>query len=267
MPNPLLEAIDADKDGELSAEEISNAVAALKSLDKNEDGKIDGSEMRPDFAGPFGGGGFPGGPDGGPFGPGGPGGPFGQGGPGGPGGDPAQMVERLMQMDQDADGKLSKEEVPERLQSTFARADRNEDGSLDKEEIQAMARERMGSGSPGPGAEGQRGFGGPGGGDFVAQMIERADGDKDGKLAGDEIPEFLRGRMDQVDSNKDGSLDKTELEAIGSRMRGGRGGAGGPGGPGGRGEGARRGNRPPVEESDDSKPKSDDKPADKPADI
>lgn len=248
MPNPLMEAIDADKDGELSPEEIENAVVALKSLDKNEDGKLDSAETRPNFEGMAGGfgGGF-GGPGGGfPGGPGGPG--------GGQGGNPEEMAHRLLAMDENKDGQLSKEEIPERLQSMLTRGDKNEDGSLDKEEIMAVSRER--SGGPGGGAGGfgggPGGPGGFGGGDFVGQMMERADADKDGKLTGDEIPEFMRGRMEQVDTNKDGSLDKAEMEAVGARMRGGRGG-----------DGPRRGNRPPVEgesEGSEKKPPETDKP-------
>lgn len=256
MPNPLMEAIDADKDGELSPEEIANAVVALKTLDKNEDGKLDSAETRPNFEGMTGGfgGGF-GGPGGGfPGGPGGPG--------GGQGGNPEEMVQRLLAMDENKDGQLSKEEIPERLQSMLTRGDKNEDGSLDKEEIMAVSRER--SGGPGGGTGGTGGFGGGpggpggfGGGDFVGQMMERADADKDGKLTGDEIPEFMRGRMEQIDTNKDGSLDKAEMEAAGARMRGGR-GEGGPGGRGG--DGPRRGNRPPVEgESDGGEKKPPEK--------
>ncbi|HBU59043.1 MAG TPA: hypothetical protein DEB48_04280 [Verrucomicrobiales bacterium] len=48
-PNPLMEAIDKNKDGTLSAEEMKNASKALAALDKNKDGKIDQEEMRPQF--------------------------------------------------------------------------------------------------------------------------------------------------------------------------------------------------------------------------
>lgn len=44
---PIVAAIDANKDGEIDAAEIANAVAALKSLDKNGDGKLSGDEIRP----------------------------------------------------------------------------------------------------------------------------------------------------------------------------------------------------------------------------
>ena len=43
----LMRAIDADGDGILSAAEIEGAIAAIKKLDKNEDGKIDKAELAP----------------------------------------------------------------------------------------------------------------------------------------------------------------------------------------------------------------------------
>ncbi len=48
-PNPVMEAIDKNKDGTLSPEELKNAAKALAALDKNKDGKIDQEEMRPQF--------------------------------------------------------------------------------------------------------------------------------------------------------------------------------------------------------------------------
>jgi uncharacterized protein YuzE len=53
---PLIAALDADKDGTLSATEIANASAALKSLDKNGDGVLTPDEyMRMPGRGSFGG--------------------------------------------------------------------------------------------------------------------------------------------------------------------------------------------------------------------
>lgn len=45
--SPVVAALDANKDGEIDATEIANATAALKSLDKNGDGKLTGDEIRP----------------------------------------------------------------------------------------------------------------------------------------------------------------------------------------------------------------------------
>src|SRR4051812_42785877 len=39
-PLPVLAALDADGDGELSASEIDNAAVALRTLDRNKDGKL-----------------------------------------------------------------------------------------------------------------------------------------------------------------------------------------------------------------------------------
>jgi len=176
---PLMRALDADGDGELSAEEIENATTALKKLDTNDDGKLTRDELRPQFGGPGGQGDFRGPGRGGPGGEGDSRGP-GRGGPGagGPGrggpaaGGPGQgrpggvgFVERLMSLDEDGDGKVGKDELPERMQRMLDRADTNKDGTIDKEEAEKMAEqfERRGAGQPrgagrGPGAggEGQR---------------------------------------------------------------------------------------------------------------
>jgi Ca2+-binding EF-hand superfamily protein len=42
-----MDALDRDKNGEISAREIEQAVARLKSLDRNSDGKLDEVELRP----------------------------------------------------------------------------------------------------------------------------------------------------------------------------------------------------------------------------
>ncbi len=45
--HPLLAALDADHDGEISAAEIENAPAALKTLDRNHDGQLTADEIVP----------------------------------------------------------------------------------------------------------------------------------------------------------------------------------------------------------------------------
>ncbi|HKI69909.1 MAG TPA: hypothetical protein VKA67_09995 [Verrucomicrobiae bacterium] len=46
-PPPLIAALDANHDGVIDADEIANASAALKTLDKNGDGKLTVDELRP----------------------------------------------------------------------------------------------------------------------------------------------------------------------------------------------------------------------------
>jgi Ca2+-binding EF-hand superfamily protein len=46
-PDPLMVALDVNHDGVIDAEEIANAPASLKTLDKNGDGKLTQDELRP----------------------------------------------------------------------------------------------------------------------------------------------------------------------------------------------------------------------------
>lgn len=180
--HPLETALDANGDGVIDAKELANAVAALKKLDKNGDGKITDDEFRPmrpgggGFGGPGGQGGGPGGPGGfggqqGGFGQGGSGqkGPGQKGGPGGELGGPdgqkggggqapksdGDFVSRLFQNDKNNDGKITKTELPEALQSIFERADTNKDGAIDRQEAGVLA-ERMKSRTGGQGNDGKR---------------------------------------------------------------------------------------------------------------
>ncbi|MGV2334312.1 MAG UNVERIFIED_CONTAM: hypothetical protein LVR18_09425 [Planctomycetaceae bacterium] len=103
-------------------------------------------------------------------------------------------------MDQNSDGKLSREELPEPLKPLLERFDRNSDGLLDQEELGNVARDRMGAGIPASPAE------------FAAQMLRRSDANQDGKLSGEEIPPFVRNRLEIHDKNGDGSLDLVEIQ-------------------------------------------------------
>jgi hypothetical protein len=46
-PPPIVAVLDANHDGVIDADEIANAPAALKKLDKNGDGKLTHDELRP----------------------------------------------------------------------------------------------------------------------------------------------------------------------------------------------------------------------------
>ena len=169
MPRlPIILALDADSNGEISAAEIANAAAALKKIDANGDGKLTLEEMMPAGgaqgrgaqgrgAQGRGGQGRPGGAEGQAPGRRGQGQAPGRGGQGRPGGEgqgagpgaPADFVARIMANDKNGDGKVDKEELPERMQRILERADANKDGALDKAEIEKMVegfRNRPGGG-------------------------------------------------------------------------------------------------------------------------
>lgn len=76
-----------------------------------------------------------------------------------------------------------------------------------------------------------------------AEWITMSDKNSDGKVAKDELPEFVQGFFSTMDSNGDGFVDGAEADAVVERMKqmqqqgGFGGGAGGPpggGAPGGR---------------------------------
>ncbi len=143
-PLAIMEAIDADKDGKLSAAEIKTADESLRKLDKNTDGKLSADEI-----------GWP--PQGGGFGRGG-GGRGGRGGPGGRGGEQAArgLAERIMKRDTNGDGKISKDELPRSMNRLFARADRNSDDTIDEGEAKQLAEELGLTAQPAPPANAAR---------------------------------------------------------------------------------------------------------------
>jgi hypothetical protein len=76
------------------------------------------------------------------------------------------MVERLMNMDQNGDGKLSRDEMPPMLvERIFERADTNKDGFVERTELEVIAKEGGAlRGMGGQGGQGGQGRGGAAGG-------------------------------------------------------------------------------------------------------
>jgi Ca2+-binding EF-hand superfamily protein len=188
-------ALDADKDGVISAAEIANAPAALKTLDRNGDGKITEDEVRPQMDG--------------------------RGGRGDEPGETAapsadEMVKMLMAFDKNGDGQLTRDEVPERMAGLFDRADADKNGILTVEEIrkaaQATAAPARGRGERPEGFRGGRG--GPEGGppSFMRldPILAALDTNGDGEISAEELA-AAASALKKLDTNGDGQLSADEV--------------------------------------------------------
>ena len=210
--SPVYAALDADHDGTISAAELADAPGALKAIDRNGDGALSADEIRPEF---------------GPGGPGGRGG-RGRGGPDEPGETPAtspdELAATLMGFDKDSDGKLTKAELPERLQGLFDRADADKDNSLTSDEIKKSATSMTNPSVDGRGqgreGEGRRGGRGPGGPMGREPLVATLDADRDGAISAGEIGRATNA-LRALDANGDGKLTPEEVRPAG-RGRGDR---------------------------------------------
>lgn len=137
---PIMAALDADKDGSLSVSEIANASKSLLALDKNGDGVLSSEEMRPAFN-PTAGGPRP-----------------------GEGGAPnADMIARMFEtQDANKDGKLTADEIPERMRERIAQIDEDGDGAISRSEMQKSMARMGGAGGKGADRPGQGGKDGSG---------------------------------------------------------------------------------------------------------
>lgn len=185
----MVARFDKDADGQLSKAELPEFLTGwIAELDKDGNGfltvtELDAMPMPPRGDGP------------------GMGPPDGMGGPGRGEGrgdgmgravfaDPAQLFSRL---DANQDGKVTKEELPERLAERLLAADLDKDGSLTLDELrQAGEKERV---------------------EQAKRTMERLDVNKDGKITRDEIPERMLPRLAGVDADQDGGITLTELSA------------------------------------------------------
>jgi RND family efflux transporter MFP subunit len=149
----------------------------------------------------------------------------------GAGGGGSRMLD---QYDTNKDGKITiAEEIPEDRRGFLTRMDTNSDGVIDADELAALAAR----GRQGGGGGGGAGGGGPGGFQMPAsgaEYIKMTDKNGDGKVAKDELPEFVQNFFATMDTNGDGFVDGAEAEVVVENMKkmsqqGG--GAGGPSGP------------------------------------
>jgi hypothetical protein len=134
-PSGLMGVLDRNGNGKLEPEEIDLAVASLRKLDKNKDGIVTREEV--------GGSQRPARPQG------------------------SQRQPNLSDLDKDGDGKISKDEAPERMKERFDRIDQNGDGFIDAKEQEALLQMLRGRSRDGqrPGQPQRRPGGSPGSGD------------------------------------------------------------------------------------------------------
>lgn len=157
------------------------------------------------------------------------------------------IYERLKAADANGDGKLSREEAPDRLKKHFDRADTNHDGALDQPEIRRVvafvvshhkeqappaarveekgreekaraekaraekAREGRAEKKDAP-ADAKK---------AIHERLKAADANGDGKLSREEAPDRLKQHFDKIDANGDGQLDPAEIKkALAEHARG-----------------------------------------------
>lgn len=116
-------------------------------------------------------------------------------------------------LDKDGDGKVTREEAPDRLKQVFDRADGNGDGALDRQEMERVASRLAGSGNPPNMMAAFAGRYGGGGSRSAQQLINEADRDADGRVARNDASGELARNFATWDVDSNGQLDRLEVEA------------------------------------------------------
>ncbi len=152
-PVGLLGVIDRNGNGTIEADEIDMAVVSLRKLDRNKDGKVTRDEIgRTDSGSRT---------------------------------DPGSSrrfrgrLPSLSSMDKDGDGKINKEEAPERMRENFERTDTNGDGFIDSKEFDAVLQRIRGSQRPGQRPSRRPGGQEPGEGEGGSDQPRRPAAEKD----------------------------------------------------------------------------------------
>lgn len=104
----------------------------------------------------------------------------------------------VKELDVNGDGKIGKDEAPERVLAAFEKLDTNKDGVLDTGD--AGLEKNLKDREKGMRAE-------------MGNIMEKMDKNSDGKIDKSEAPPMLLERFEKIDTNADGALDKDELKA------------------------------------------------------
>jgi Ca2+-binding EF-hand superfamily protein len=162
----------------------------------------------------------------------------------------AAAEEEFNALDRNSDKKLSAEELGD-ARKDYIESDKNKDGSLDLDEyVEAKGKAATAAANKARDEEMKKLF---------EDQWKTMDKDGDGKLAGDEIPERMKKNLDKIDTDKDGAISKSEMEAVMKAAGGQRPGGRRPGGeqPKKEGETPKKEGETPKKEGD--KPKEDSK--------
>jgi collagen type III alpha len=227
-PAELFDKLDANQDGVIASEEIPGDKKGLferlvRVGDANSDGKLSQEELKVALekskpqteAAPAAG-------------------PGRFGGPGTrPGGGPIPAKAIFERFDANGDGKLSKEEAPERMREFFGRIDQDGDGHATLPEFEkataALSAVMQGRAGPPP-AGGERPNDRPGDrpesgrppegrpGEGAPPLIRALDTDADGEISAEEIAAAAKS-LAKLDRNGDGKLTREEIGPPPGMMR------------------------------------------------
>lgn len=115
-----------------------------------------------------------------------------------------RMHHSFEELDADADGRITQEEMAAHMQARFEGADADGDGALSRDELVTRMTERQAERIAA----------------YADHMIERHDSDGDGKLSPDEMKADRQGRMfKRADADGDGAITEAEFDKMRDEMK------------------------------------------------